>query len=182
LRRTTALIFTLFLTSAALTDTVRAQKRRTASAGRSGDGPTYGATGTLALPMGDLGDGLGPGLGAGAFAEVEPAGLPVAFRFDGQFAYFTGKKGRNSGNVLQATANAVFDFPSSSGGGKSPAFALGGIGLYRASGGGDSETNFGFNLGGGYNFRDAGYKPFLDGRVHFVDGNQYFAVSIGFRF
>jgi Outer membrane protein beta-barrel domain len=145
-------------------------------------GPVYGALGGFGVPIGDLGDAVSVGFNAGAFAEGRPTGFPLGLRADAQYVRLSGKKGGDALNVIQATGNAVFDFPSSTGK-KSPIYAIGGIGFYRSSGRGDSQTDFGFNIGGGYNFSPStAYKPFVDARIHFVDDSEYIGFSIGFRF
>jgi hypothetical protein len=145
-------------------------------------GPVYGALGGFSVPIGDLGDSYSVGFNAGAFVEGRPTGFPLDLRGDAQYVRVSGKNNRDALNVFQVTGNGVFNFPSSTGK-KSPVYAIGGIGFYRTSGGGDSQTDFGFNLGGGFNFSQAAaYKPFVDARIHFVDESEYIGFSIGFRF
>jgi Outer membrane protein beta-barrel domain len=154
-----------------------------ASAQKAGGGPTYGLQAGSSIPFGDLGDAVSIGFHGGGFVEARPEGFPFKLRGDAQFVRFGGKDGGESLNVIQGTGNAVFDFPTS-GGKKSPAFAIAGIGFYRSSSkGGDSSTDFGFNLGGGFNFsQSSAYKPFIDGRIHFVDDSEYIGITVGFRF
>jgi Outer membrane protein beta-barrel domain len=145
-------------------------------------GPVYGALGGFSVPIGDLGDGYSVGFNAGAFVEGRPTGFPLDLRGDAQYVRVSGKNNRDALNVIQVTGNGVFNFPSSTGK-KSPVYAIGGIGFYRTDGGRDSQTDFGFNFGGGYNFSpSAAYKPFVDARIHFVDDSEYIGFSIGFRF
>jgi len=69
-------------------------------------------------------------------------------------------------SVIQLTGAGAYEFPTS-GGGKSPFFVSAGLGLYRSSANDESQTDFGQNLGLGFNFRTYRFKPFVEGRFHF---------------
>jgi hypothetical protein len=79
--------------------------------------------------------------------------------------------------VIQATGAGVYDFPKA-GGGKSPFFATAGLGLYRWTANDESQTDFGQNLGLGFNFRKYRFQPFVEGRFHFFNDVQYFTLTI----
>jgi len=72
----------------------------------------------------------------------------------------------SSYSVIQSTGAGVYDL-SRAGGGKSPFFASDGLGLYRSSANDESQTDFGQNLGLGFNFTKYRFKPFVEGRFHF---------------
>ncbi len=141
----------------------------------------FGFTGGIAAPMSDLGNTFGVGFSAGAFVEGRPAGFPLGMRSDVQYGQFGGKGVIKSFSTTQITGDVVFDFPSGKRGIKSPFFAVGGLGLYRQSLAGEEQTDFGQNLGAGFNFRNGPKKPFIEGRFHFFNDVEYFALSVGFR-
>ena len=142
----------------------------------------FGIAGGMAAPMSSLGQAYTVGYQGGAFLEGRPLGFPVGLRGDIQYASFGVKTGVTSPDytVLQFTGAAVYDFPSGNGG-KSPFFATGGIGLYRNKGAGPSQTDFGQNLGLGFNLRRARFKPFFEGRFHFFNNVENFNLSAGFH-
>ena len=148
----------------------------------TGDRARFGVQGGMAAPMSSLGQAYTVGYAAGAFLEGRPVGFPVGLRGDLQYASFGVKTGVTSPSftVLQLTGAAVYDFPSGNGG-KSPFFATGGIGLYRNKGSGPSQTDFGQNLGLGFNLRQVRFRPFVESRFHFYNNVQNFGFSAGFH-
>ena len=148
----------------------------------TGDRARFGIQGGMAAPMSSLGQAYTVGFAGGAFLEGRPVGFPVGIRGDLQYASFGVKNGVTSPSftVLQLTGAAVYDFPSGNGG-KSPFFASAGIGLYRNKGSGPSQTDFGQNIGLGFNLRQLPFKPFVEGRFHFYNNVQNFGFSAGFH-
>ena len=148
----------------------------------TGDRARFGVQGGMAAPMSSLGQAYTVGYAAGVFLEGRPAAFPVGLRGDLQYASFGVKNGVPSPSftVLQLSGAAVYDFPSGNGG-KSPFFATGGIGLYRNKGSGPSQTDFGQNLGLGFNFRQVHFTPFMEGRFHFYNNVENFSLSAGFH-
>jgi hypothetical protein len=160
---------------------------KSAPAGGEKNAPTsdhvrFGIAGGMAAPMSSLGQAYTVGYSGGAFLSGRPLGFPVGLRGDIQYASFAVKEGITSPDytVLQFTGSAVYDFPSGRGG-KSPFFATGGIGLYRNKGAGPSQTDFGQNLGLGFNIRKARFKPFVEGRFHFFNNVENFSLSAAFH-
>ena len=142
----------------------------------------FGIAGGMAAPMSSLGQAYTVGYNGGAFLTGRPLGFPVGLRGDIQYATFGVKAGITSPDytVLQFTGAGVYDFPSGRGG-KSPFFATGGIGLYRNKGAGPSQTDFGQNLGLGFNLRKARFTPFVEGRFHFFNNVENFSLSAAFH-
>lgn len=132
----------------------------------------------LAAPMSSLGKAFSAGFSAGGFLTGRPEGFPVSLRGDLQYTRFAGKNAivTPSYAVIQLTGAGVYDFPKS-GGGKSPFFASAGLGLYRWSANSESQTDFGQNLGLGFNFRKYRFAPFVEGRFHFFNDVQYFTLT-----
>lgn len=132
--------------------------------------------------MSSLGQGFTAGYNGGVVAEGRPAGFPVHLRGDLQYSYFPGKQAIITADyaVLQLTGAASYTFKTASGK-ASPFYATGGIGLYRQSTSGRSQTDFGTNLGLGFNFAPARQRTFTEGRFHFFNDVEYFTLSLGFR-
>jgi hypothetical protein len=141
-----------------------------------------GITAAVAAPMSSLGQGFSAGWNGGIVAEGRPAGFPVSLRGDLQYSYFPGKEAIITADyaVLQLTGAASYTFKTASGK-ASPFFATGGLGLYRQSTSGRSQTDFGTNLGLGFNFAAAKRRTFTEGRFHFFNDVEYFTLSLGFR-
>jgi hypothetical protein len=160
---------------------VHESPRTPAKAVPKGVNPRFGFQAAMAAPMSSLGKAFTAGFNAGAFVEGKPASLPVGLRGDIHYTRFPGKTtGIDTAYAaIQVTGAAVYDFPNASGG-KSPFFATGGLGLYRWTLNGVGQTDFGQNLGLGFNFRTK-FRPFLEGRFHFFNDVEYFALSAGLR-
>jgi hypothetical protein len=141
-----------------------------------------GIIAAVAAPMSSLGQGFSAGWNGGIVAEGRPAGFPVSLRGDLQYSYFPGKEAIITADyaVLQLTGAASYTFKTASGK-ASPFFATGGLGLYRQSTSGRSQTDFGTNLGLGFNFAAAKRRTFTEGRFHFFNDVEYFTLSLGFR-
>jgi hypothetical protein len=147
-----------------------------------GERTRFGVLAAVAAPMSSLGQGFSAGYKGGLMAEGRPAGFPVSLRGDLQYVYFPGKNEIVTANysVVQLTGAASYAFKTASGS-VSPFFATGGIGLYRQSTSGRSQTDFGTNLGLGFNFAAAKRRTFTEARFHFFNDVEYFTLSLGFR-
>jgi hypothetical protein len=142
----------------------------------------FGVMGGVGFPTGDFNDLLKTGWNAGALLNLGFSNSPVALRVDGSWNQFDFKNVDNSPHfrVLDATADAVFTFPS-----KSPAqfYILGGAGVYNFKVTGDdnnfdfssgSTTKFGLNGGVGVKFTAGPVAPFVEARYHYVFSGDSF--------
>lgn len=122
-----------------------------------------------AMPLSDLGDLYSTGFNIGAGLSFKPMMLPVGLRFDGDYNRFGGKdlfEGVNL-NVWALSANAVLA-PA-----MSPIYGIGGVGFYSGNVSGEgidseSETDLGFNIGGGFKLPLTGFTTFVEARYHHV--------------
>jgi hypothetical protein len=160
----------------------RSESEKTRTDQARGERAHVGFNVALAAPMSSLGRAFSAGYNAGVFVQGHPATLPVSLRGDLNYARFAGKNElvTPSYSIAQATGAAVYDFKSSNGG-AAPFFATMGLGLYRTTAAGATQTDFGQNLGAGFRFRQAWGKPVVEGRFHFFNDVEYFALSLGFR-
>jgi hypothetical protein len=147
-----------------------AQRRADATTG-------YGMYGGVTFYDSDV----GPALRIGVLYEGAPQDFP--FRLRGEFEYQRILDDPGA-NVIAIIGSGLFYFPRSSGRGKTNIYGIAGFGPYIISGGGrrDTETEFGFHLGAGYQSRRGAYRPFYEGRLTFVDEVVGLGGAIGFRF
>jgi Outer membrane protein beta-barrel domain len=142
----------------------------------------FGVMGGASFPTSDFNDLLKTGWNLGALLNFGFSNSPVALRVDATWNQFNFKNVTNSPHfrVLDATADAVFSFGSSS-----PAqfYILGGPGIYSfkvtnnnnnfdfSSG---TTTKFGLNGGIGVKFTAGPVAPFVEARYHYVfSGNSF---------
>ena len=154
---------------------------------------TIGVAAGATVPTGDFADAYGTGFNITGMVGFQPAALPVGVRFDLMYHSLPGDEiagvELDDLNIIAGTANAVLTV--SNAGGVRP-YLIGGIGLYRADGGGDeTSTDFGLNGGAGIEFGLAGFSTFLEARFHsvFIDdegtdvGNlNLIPITFGLRF
>jgi len=136
-----------------------------------------------ALPMGDFDNRVNTGFNLGFGLSMRPAMLPVGLRFDGDYNRFGNAIGTASTNIWALTANAELASAAS------PIYLLGGLGFYSSSNsaGGDSNTELGFNAGGGFNLPLTGFSTFVEARYHSVsnDGGSrttFIPITFGVKF
>ena len=126
------------------------------------------------VPTGDFADAYGTGFNVMGTLGFQPAALPVGVRFDVMYHSLPGEDlggviELEDLNIIAGSANAILTV--SNAGGVRP-YLIGGIGMYRADGGGDeTSTDFGINGGAGLEFGLAGFSTFLEARYHrvFID-------------
>ena len=157
---------------------VPSREQKAAPPSQPGEHVRFGMQAGMAAPMSSLGKAFSVGFTAGGFVRGRPEGFPVSLRGDLQYTRFPGKNEivTPSYSAIQFTGAGVYDFPAANGG-KSPFFATAGLGLYRWSANDESQTEFGQNLGLGFNFRKYRFKPFVEGRFHFFNDVQFFTLT-----
>ena len=151
------------------------------------------------LPMGqfgaseDIDDGFADlGFRVGAGLEIRPALMPIGLRFDGAYDRMSIEGVDAAYAIWNLTANAVFS-PMAS-----PLYFIGGVGFYSTDvtgddvvGDPDAETDFGFNLGAGFQLPLTGFSTFIEARWHRIsvdadvfgfDNIAYIPIVFGIRF
>jgi hypothetical protein len=138
----------------------------------------------MGIPTGEFADFQESGYHIGGHLNLAPASLPVELLFDVTYHNFSG----NSDLVIpvdfsyfSVSGNAAYVF---SGVGMRP-YLMGGIGMYFGKAdvdGADSESDFGFDVGGGLRFMLSGFSSFLQGRVNFVGDATFIPISFGVVF
>lgn len=152
-------------------------------------GAMLGAT----LPIGDFGDAAETGFHIGALGEFAQPTWPVALRGEITYHRHGVKDIDGNASVLSFIPNIVFPFgdPAAT----ARPYIIGGLGLHRVNidleipgfgDASDSETKFGFNVGGGVNFNLAGFDTFIEARFHSVltseSSTNFIPLSFGFKF
>jgi len=163
-------------------------------------GGALGAT----IPLGDFSDGADLGWHLGGLFEYKQPSFPVTWR--GEITYhrnglkddfFSGQipgVGNLDGNfsMFNVVANALYAFGDKAK--TARPYIIGGLGLYKvkatASYQGidisDSQTKFGINVGGGFEFALSGFDTFVEARFHsvFTDNSStnFIPISFGFKF
>jgi len=139
--------------------------------------------GGAALPVGDAGDtwDLGFRLGAGLEFRLPP--IPVGLRVDGAYDRLGSEFGESTLNIWSATANVVLS-PM-----MSPIYFIGGVGAYWPDTNEpdeETEAEFGFNLGGGFQLPFPAFSPFIEARWHRITADgadfDYVPIVFGIRF
>jgi hypothetical protein len=158
---------------------------------------SFGVSGGLSMPMGDLGDGLSSGFVVAGHVYFKPASFN-ALRFRGDVSYdkWGAKNGNSTANAdfrsLGVVANAIYEVNSTS---MARPYVLGGVGLFNSkfiydvggtSGSTPSATDLGIQGGGGLAFKLSGFDTFLEAKYVnvFGDGSSanWIPISFGVRF
>ncbi len=156
---------------------------------------SFGVSGGLSMPMGDLGDVANSGFTVGGHVFLKPASMN-ALRFRGDVAYDKWGVKDAGGDAdlrsLSFVANALYDFPSQS---TIRPYVIGGLGLYNSkaiinlgqtTGSTPSSTDFGLQVGGGLTFKLSGFDTFAEAKFVnvFSDGSSttWLPITFGVRF
>jgi hypothetical protein len=145
----------------------------------------FGIAAGAAIPMSDLSDFANTGFNVTAMLGLNPALIPLGVRIDGEYNQF-GLKGGGGDNVhiADVTGNLVYSIPSTT---VAP-YLIGGIGWYNlgGSGGGSSENDFGWNVGGGIKMPLSGFDTFIEARYTQVQtadiSTKFIPITFGIMF
>jgi len=166
------------------------------SAQASSDRPvSFGISGGLSLPMGDLGDAVESGYTAAGHIFFKPASFnALSFRGDVSYDRWTTKVSDDA-NVqsLGFVANALYNVNTT---GMVKPYLLGGVGAFNskvkldlpggASGDSESSTDLGIQVGGGLRFQLSGFSTFLEAKYVNVfgdgDSSNWVPITFGIRF
>jgi len=150
----------------------------------------FGLAGGASIPSGSSSDGLKTGWNGTALVQFMPATSPVGFQVDGSYNQMKFDGGGGKEQVIDGTANVVYEFKTSPESKFRP-YLIGGGGVYNLKakpdvGPSPSTTKFGINAGAGFNFGAASTSLFVEGRFHnvFVTGSDFhfIPINIGVRF
>jgi hypothetical protein len=127
-----------------------------------------GFAGGAALPTSDLSETTNTGFNGTLTVGFNPVMVPVGIRVDGAYNQFGVKSILGGGNIhsTSVTGNIVYKIPGAT---VSP-YGIGGAGWYNlgGSGGVQSESHFGWNVGGGISMALSGFDTFIEARYNQV--------------
>jgi hypothetical protein len=158
--------------------------------GASKKAVTFGVSGGLSLPVGDLSDGASSGYMVAGHIWYTPSTIKL-LRFRGDVAYDSwDAKGSGSANINQRSlafvANGIYDLNSKS---NVRPYLLGGGGLYNTElpflALASSDTNLGIQFGGGLTFALAGFETFAELKYVNVFSDRrasWIPLTFGIRF
>lgn len=144
----------------------------------------------VAVPTGDFGNGINAGYHLSAALTMRPPTSPLEFQGEGTFNEFNvsdeSRLGRDEKvRVWSLGANALYHFnPTTSLVGS--LYGIGGLGFYNTHDTffDESDTNFGWNLGGGYRYPLSGFSVYVEARYHYVTNTsvRYVPITFGLVF
>jgi opacity protein-like surface antigen len=144
----------------------------------------FGIAAGAAIPMSDFSDFASTGFNGTVTLGFNPALIPLGVRIDGAYNQFSLKGVSENARIASATGNLVYSIPST---GVSP-YLIGGIGFYNlsSSGGGSSENDFGWNVGGGIKMPLSGFDTFIEARFNQVQtqdiSTRFIPITFGIMF
>jgi outer membrane protein with beta-barrel domain len=146
----------------------------------------FGVAAGVSLPVSDLSDIANTGFNGTVTLGFQPTMIPLGVRIDGAYNQWGVKSAFGSGNFhsTSVTGNLVFKMPGAT---VSP-YAIGGAGWYNlgASGGGSSENDFGWNIGGGISMALSGFDTFLEARFNQIQTDvtptRFIPITFGVMF
>jgi hypothetical protein len=131
------------------------------------------------LPTGTFSDAVDVGYHFTVGLGVQDRSSALGFRAEGTYNAFSAKGGGSDVHVAGVTANATYDLANTGTTG-SKLYAIGGIGFYDTRVSGASETDFGWNLGGGFRFPLSGFSAYLEARYHQISNADAHLIPISF--
>lgn len=148
----------------------------------------FGINAGVALPMGDFGDAVGLGIHAGAHFGMTLSGN-LGLRINADYGRYGGDvAGLDNVTLLGGMVNLVYNIQTSSA--LSP-YILGGVGYYNwkmngTGGGSFDDSDLGWNIGAGYNFKAGNANLFAEIRYLSIqtdgDALNTLPIVIGLRF
>jgi opacity protein-like surface antigen len=158
---------------------------------------SFGLSGGLSLPMGDIGDAYDSGFNVTGHVMFRPGSFTnLSFRGDVNFDRFGSKLLDDvSLRLIGGTVNAVYAFPQATPGMIRP-YVLAGVGMQNSKVNGSvagvnldlstSSTDIHAQGGAGVNFQLSGFTTFVEAKFVnvFGDGSSstYIPITFGFRF
>jgi hypothetical protein len=156
-----------------------------------GQGAQFSLGGGVGIPLGTYDDVVKLGWQATAAISFVPRGLPFGIQIDGTLAQFSDETPLDiKSQLIFSTASAIYHFGSANDAGLHP-YLIGGGGVYRSKATGSdapegSTTEFGINLGAGFDFTVGAAGLFLESRWHNVlvegDNLKFLPLTLGIRF
>lgn len=148
---------------------------------------SVGIAAGASFPVSDLGNIASTGYNLTGTLALNPATLPIGFRFDGAYNQFSAKAPTTvNSKIASVTGNVLYNMAA---GTTATPYLIGGGGWYRVSStisGGSATSGFGFNAGAGINLPLTGFSTFIEARFNHVSvsgrSTSYIPVTVGVLF
>jgi len=139
------------------------------------------------FPTGDFSLGTDVGYNVSAGITLTQRASPLAFRAEGMYNEFNASGFSDKARAAAITGNAVYDFSSGSIAPLSTLYLIGGIGYYNTRDPfltSETQSNLGWNVGGGFRFGLTGFSAYLEARFHTVTNTdvRFIPVTFGLLF
>jgi hypothetical protein len=137
----------------------------------------------LTLPTGAFGDRNDAGYNLVVGIGMKPRDSALGFRAEGIYNEFNEHGTNDKSHAGGATANLTYDLAAHSRSNTSSLYFIGGVGYYSTREpffSNDSQTNIGWNVGGGFQFPLTGFSAYVEARYHTVSNTVVRFVPISF--
>jgi hypothetical protein len=154
-------------------------------------GAEFSLGGGVGIPLGTFDDAVKIGWHGTAAVSFVPQSSPVGIQVEGSYSQFSDETPLDiKSQLIYGTASVVYKFESSEDTSFRP-YLIGGGGVYNSKTTGSdaldgSSTDFGINLGAGFDFKAGSAGLFVEGRFHsvFTEGEnlRFVPLTLGIRF
>ena len=141
----------------------------------------------LTLPTGAFGDRNDAGYNVIVGLGMKQPGSSLGFRAEGIYNEFNEHGTNDKSHASGITGNAIYDLAAGSRNNTSSLYFIGGIGYYSTREpffSSESQTNLGWNVGGGFEFPLSGFSAYVEARYHTVSNTvvRFVPISFGVAF
>ena len=139
----------------------------------------------LTEPTSTFGDVYDAGYNLIVGVGMQPPLSPIGFRAEGIYNEFDQKGGGDKANAGGATINATYDLILPTPLHTTTLYAIGGIGYFSTKepfgfGNVSSQSNIGYNIGGGFKFGLSGFAAYVEARYYSISNTDVHFVPISF--
>jgi opacity protein-like surface antigen len=137
----------------------------------------------LTLPTGAFGDRNDAGYNVIVGLGMKQRGSSLGFRAEGIYTEFNEHGTNDKSHAGGITANAIYDLARNSRNNSSGLYIIGGFGYYSTREpffSSESQSNVGWNVGGGFEFPLSGFSAYVEARYHTVSNTVVRFVPISF--
>jgi len=137
----------------------------------------------VTLPTGGFGDRNDAGYNLLVGLGMRQPGSALGFRAEGIYNEFNEHDTNDKSHAGGVTVNATYDLATRSRSNTSSLYIIGGVGYYSTREpflSTESQTNIGWNIGGGFEFPLTGFSAYVEARYHTVSNADVRFVPISF--
>jgi opacity protein-like surface antigen len=141
----------------------------------------------VTLPTGAFGDRNDAGYNVIVGLGMKQRGSSLGFRAEGIYNEFNEHGTNDKSHAGGITANALYDLAANSRNNTRSLYIIGGVGYYSTREpffSSESQTNIGWNVGGGFEFPLSGFSAYVEARYHTVSNTvvRFVPISFGLAF